>query len=152
MSTFLRLTAVVLLWVLNGCVYLPASEQQLRGTEFRGKLGPSTSDKPLRVHHATRAEVEAALGPPHDRSVDGVMAGYVSESVIGRWFYLVPPMSDQRHRSYALLLYFDERDVLRRYRIRRWDEPWSFLELGRPSLWELWPEVDWQRVSDAKQT
>jgi hypothetical protein len=72
-------------FLLIGCIYIPTFNKVVRGVDASKEVGDAKSRKPLRIGHATRADVERVLGPPQYASADGSEVGYTWVIQRGVW-------------------------------------------------------------------
>jgi hypothetical protein len=107
-------------WLLVGCIYVPTFNHVVRGRDVSRQVGPERSKRPVRVGHATRADVVRVLGPPLRTSYDGHRLAYSWTAVNGLTVW--PPLcftTTAERETRALVLAFDENDALVSYRVTR---------------------------------
>jgi hypothetical protein len=109
---------VLLTWFMVGCVYIPWFEQKNdpKQLDFRPLVGPSDSNKSLRVGHVTKEQVIKKLGEPMDESGDGTILVYGIDTFYGYWvapFCFAADVGIQK--GTVVRLQFDKSNLLVRY-------------------------------------
>ena len=118
----LALTAAGL-WLLAGCVYIPAFGPTVEGKNASKSVGSKGSRKPVRVGRATRADVVGVLGEPRAATSDRRVLAYTW--VVRNGYTIWPlcfagyPVNGNR----TLVLRFGEDGVLRSFEVLRLNDP-----------------------------
>ena len=116
------LTAVAV-WVLAGCVYIPAFGPTVEGENASKSVGSKGSRKPIRVGRATVADVVGVLGEPPAATSDRRVLAYTW--VVRNGYSIWPlcfagyPVNGNR----TLVMRFGEDGVLRSFEVLKLNDP-----------------------------
>jgi hypothetical protein len=105
------------LLVLTGCIFIPGFHETVEKTNVAAKVGDASSNRPIRVGNATRAQIVAMFGPPQYVDDTGRRIGYRWTVRNGIWLVPLCFTATPRLGYHGIELDFDEHDVLERFQV-----------------------------------
>jgi hypothetical protein len=126
--------ALLGLWMLVGCFYIPGRDKMLGGgANPRTLVGGAKSDRPLRVGVATRDDVHDTLGLPTQVAAGGRYWVYRWGTQSGSWLMPLCFTAEPAWRRYRMWLEFADTGRLTRFGLESDVEEFNPLGGGRPS-------------------
>ena len=124
------LLAALGVWLLVGCLYIPTFNRRVSGRDVSPEVGDERSKRPVRVNHATRADVVKVLGQPMLTSYDGRRVAYHWTTMHALWVWPLCFQAYPENETRTLVLTFDEGDTLSAYQVTTHTE--NLLTSGGP--------------------
>ena len=104
--------------LLSGCIYIPTFGIPKDGTDFHKLIGDEQSNKPIRPHRITGAEIIRILGEPKRNQNEPGMIYYEYSSLTGVAIWPLCATVTPQNRFHTLYLHLDKDDNLTGYEIR----------------------------------
>ena len=137
-------------FLLVGCIYVPMFNKVEEGQNYSKKVGNAKSRKPIRVGRAHRDDVMRVLGAPPYASPDGRRAAYPWSVTNGIWVWPLCFNAYAQRGNRALLLDFDEKGIVRGFRVEKYDGNVLYNEPGPavPDGMQAWGLQRWPDEPD----
>ena len=137
--------AVVGVWLLVGCIYIPTFGTRFSGKNVGKSVGAAGSDKPVRVKYSTRSDVLRVLGEPPFATADRRVFAYpwTVRNGIAVWPLCFATSAIRGQRT--LVLRFDSNDVLGSFQTLKQNEPVVNLYYDQPLAPLLPEEIEKER-------